>query len=519
MPESIDTTGKSLWELIEARVARTPDKVMAVDEQDRTWTYAEFHAWCERVAAGLAARGVGEGTNVSWILPSRIEAFVLVGALARLGAVQNPILPIYRQREVAFITRQTGCRLLVVPGVFRGFDYAEMAREATADLGVEVLVAEPDLPEGDPATLGPAASGAGAGEPGNPLRWVFYTSGTVADPKGAKHTDASLIAANLGMQHSLRCDADDRVAVVFPITHVGGVVWMFNSMETGAELLLVEIFSPEDSPAVLARHGVTVAAAGTVFWQAYLAAQRKQPDEPLFPEVRVFAGGGAPKPPQIHGELMREMGAPAIAGWGLTESPINTMMPLDAPDEKKAATEGTACPGVGLRTVTLEGRVGAPGEEGELQVSGAQVCLGYLDSSLDADAFTVDDEGRRWFRTGDLGVIDDEGYVVITGRLKDVIIRKGENISAKEVEDLLFEHPKVADVAVIGLPDAASGERACAVVVSASDEPLTMPEMADYLRSVDLTPQKIPEQLEIVGALPRNPSGKVLKRELREQFS
>jgi acyl-CoA synthetase (AMP-forming)/AMP-acid ligase II len=290
-------------------------------------------------------------------------------------------------------------------------------------------------------------------------------------------------------------------------------------METAAELLLVEIFDPVETPAVLARQRVTVAGSGTVFWQAYLAAQRRQPGIPLFPEARMFAGGGAPKPPQIHYELMEEMGAPAIAGWGLTESPINTMMPLDAPDEKKALTEGPACPGVNLRTVTVDGRIGAPGEEGELQVDAPQVCLGYLDSSLDADAFTLDDDGNRWFRTGDLGVIDDEGYVVITGRLKDIIIRKGENISAKEVEDLLFAHPKVADVAVIGLPDAASGERACAVVVSASDEPLTMLEMADYLRSVDLTPQKIPEQLEIVDALPRNPSGKILKRELREQYS
>ena len=264
---------------------------------------------------------------------------------------------------------------------------------------------------------------------------------------------------------------------------------------------------------------VTVAGSGTAFWQAYLAAQRKQPDVPLFPEARIFAGGGAPKPPQIHGELMAEMGAPAIAGWGLTESPINTMMPLDAPDEKKALTEGRACPGVELRTVTVEGAVGSPGEEGELQIRGAQVCLGYLDASLDEDAFTVDDEGRRWFRSGDLGVIDDEGYVVITGRLKDIIIRKGENISAKEIEDVLFAHPKVADVAVIGLADPASGERACAVVVCAPGESFTFLEMTDYLKSADLTPQKIPEQLEVVDALPRNPSGKILKRELREQFA
>jgi acyl-CoA synthetase (AMP-forming)/AMP-acid ligase II len=510
MPGNIDTTGKTLWQLIEERAARTPDKAMAIDEQDRSWTYAEFRAWCERVAAGLAGRGVGEGTNVSWILPSRIEAFVLIGALARLGAVQNPILPIYRHREVGFITRQTGCRLLVVPGTFRNVDYEKMAREATADLDVDVLVAAPDLPEGDPATLD-APAGGGT----NPLRWLFYTSGTVADPKGAQHTDASIAAANLGMQWSLRCDPTDRVAVVFPITHVGGVVWMFNTMETGAELLLVEIFSPEDSPKFLASHGVTVAAAGTVFWQAYLAAQRRQPDRPLFPEVRVFAGGGAPKPPTIHYELMQEMGAPAIAGWGLTESPINTMMELDSPDEKKATTEGKACPGVELRAITVDGAVAEPGAEGELQVRGPQVCLGYVDASLDAEAFT--DDG--WFRTGDLGVIDADGYVTITGRLKDIIIRKGENISAKEIEDLLFGHPKVADVAVIGLPDPASGERACAIVVCVPGETLTFLEMVEHLRAADLAPQKLPEQLEVVDALPRNPSGKVLKRDLRQQFS
>jgi acyl-CoA synthetase (AMP-forming)/AMP-acid ligase II len=514
MPDSIDTKGLSLWQLVEERVARTPDKVMAVDEHDRRWTYAEFRDWCERVAAGLNRLGVEEGTNVSWILPSRIEAFVLVGALARLGAVQNPILPIYRHREVGFITRQTGCRLLVVPGTFRNVDYEKMAREATADLDLQVLVADPDLPEGDPRTLGPPAS-----NDGDPMRWLFYTSGTVADPKGAKHTDASIAAANLGMQWSLRCDATDRVGVVFPITHVGGVVWMFNTMETGAELLLVEIFSPTESPRFLARHEVTVAPAGTVFWQAYLAAQRAQLSRALFPEVRVFAGGGAPKPPNIHHELMAEMGAPAMAGWGLTESPINTMMELDSPDEKKALTEGRACPGVSLRTVTADGALGGAGEEGELQVRGAQVCLGYLDASLDADAFTDDDEGRRWFRTGDLGVIDVDGYVTITGRLKDVIIRKGENISAKELEDLLFAHPKVADVAVVGVPDPASGERACAVVVCVEGEELTFLEMVGYLRAADLAPQKLPEQLELVEVLPRNPSGKVLKRDLRQQFS
>ena len=211
--------------------------------------------------------------------------------------------------------------------------------------------------------------------------------------------------------------------------------------------------------------------------------------------------------------MLAELGAPVIGGWGLTESPINTMVHVDDPDHKKAETDGRACPDVLLRTV-IDGRNCNAGEEGELRVKGPQVCMGYLDASLDADAF--DEDG--WFRTGDLGVIDAEGFVSITGRLKDIIIRKGENISAKEIEDLLYAHPAIADCAVIGLPDDSSGERACAVVVLKEGSSLSLPEMVDYLRNKQLSMHKVPEQLEIINVLPRNPSGKVLKKDLRVTY-
>jgi acyl-CoA synthetase (AMP-forming)/AMP-acid ligase II len=509
----LTTRGKTLWELVEERAAATPDKRMAYDEAGRTLTYAEYRDWCLRVAAGFAARGVGEGTAVSWILPSRFEAMVLAGALARLGAVQNPILPIYRHREVGFILRQSGCRVLVVPGVFRGFEYPLMAAEVCADLPegqtVDVVVADPELPEGDPTTLPPFRPDSEA------LRWLFYSSGTTADPKGAKHCDRSLSAANDGMQWSMEVGPTDKAAVVFPITHVGGLVWLFNTLQTGVELLMVETFNPETSPAWLGEHGCTCAGAGTVFWLTYLRAQQALPaGQRLLPDVRIFNGGGAPKPVTLHAEMMATFGAPLIGGWGLTESPINTMVHVDDPDEKKATTDGRACPGTELRAV-LDGVVLGPGQEGELQVRGPQVCMGYLDSSLDVDAFT--DDG--WFRTGDLGIIDADGYVSITGRLKDIIIRKGENISAKEIEDLLFTHPKVADVAVVGLPDPMSGERACAVIVTAGDEPITFDEMVAFLRDQQLSMHKVPEQLELVDALPRNPTGKVLKKDLRAMLA
>jgi len=507
---SIETTDRTLWQLIEARADVTPEGTMALDEAGRTLTFGAYRDWCERVAAGLAAdHGVGEGSRVSWVLPSRFEALVLTGALARLGAVQNPILPIYRHREVSFITSQSEAALLIVPGVFRGFDFAAMATEVTTGTNCTVLVADPDLPEGDPATLPPYRPAR------DELRWLFYSSGTTADPKGAKHTDASLAAANAGMQWAMEVTDADRAAVVFPVTHVGGLVWLFNAMETGVQLLMVEVFDPAATPAWLGEHGCTCAGAGTVFWLAYLAAQRAlPPGEQLLPDVRIFNGGGAPKPVTLHAEMLEAFGAPLIGGWGLTESPINTMVSVHDDDDAKATTDGRPCPGVDLRVV-MDGEVLGAGTEGELQVRGPQVCGGYLDSTLDADAFT--DDG--WFRTGDLGVVDERGYVRITGRLKDIIIRKGENISAKEIEDLLFAHPAVADVAVVGLPDAASGERACAVVVCAPGTTVTFDELVEHCRAGRLSAHKIPEQLEVVDALPRNPSGKVLKRDLRQTYA
>ena len=506
----IDTAGRSLWELIVARADATPDAQMARDEAGRTLTFGDYRAWCERVAAGLAAEfGVGEGTRVSWVLPSRFEALVLTGALARLGAVQNPILPIYRHREVTFITRQSEAALLVVPGTFRGFDFAAMATEVAGGTSTSVLVADPGLPEGDVASLAPHRPAV------DEMRWLFYSSGTTADPKGARHTDSSLAAANAGMQWSMQVTDADRAAVVFPVTHVGGLVWLFNAMQTGVELLMVEVFDPSATPAWLGRNGCTCAGAGTVFWLAYLAAQRAlPPGEQLLPDVRIFNGGGAPKPVTLHAEMMEAFGAPLIGGWGLTESPINTMVSVDDDDEAKATTDGRPCPGVELRVV-MDGEVLGSGAEGELQVRGPQVCLGYLDAGLDAEAFTSD----GWFRTGDLGVVDGRGYVSITGRLKDIIIRKGENISAKEIEDLLFAHPAVADVAVVGLPDDTSGERACAIVVCAPDASFDFEAMVEHCRSGQLSAHKIPEQLEIVDVLPRNPSGKILKKDLRTQYA
>ena len=449
------------------------------------------------------------------MLPTRLESLVLIAALARLGAVQNPILPIYRGREVRFVTKQSGTRLLLVPATWRGFDYAAMARAIAAEQpGLEVLVADPTLPEGDAAALPPPPQVAGEA----PVRWLFYTSGTTGEPKGALHTDRTLLAGAVGMCRALELRADDRVALVFPLTHVGGALWLMNGLLAGCAQIAVEIFDPETSVAALARHGVTQATAGTAFHQVYLEAQRAAGEQKIFPDVRTFPGGGAPKPPSLHYAIKREMGgAGIVSGYGLTECPVAAMNKSGDPDAKLAETEGRPNPAeMRIKVVKLDGRTAASGEEGEIRLKGPQLCKGYLDAKHNASAFDI--EG--FFRTGDLGSVDTDGFVTITGRLKDVIIRKGENIPAKEVEDLLYTHPKVADVAVVGLPDPALGELCCAVVVSEdASDPLGFDEMVAFLDAKKLMRQKIPERLEPVDVLPRNPSGKVLKNDLRDRYS
>lgn len=507
----------NLWELVEARAAAAPDALLAVDEHEHRLSVRQLRDRAETTAAGLQRLGVHVETPVSWMLPTWLHSAVLVAALARLGAVQNPILPMLGPRETRFITTQTRAELLIVPSTWHGRAYADEAHALAVDrpdLQVVVVDGDHPLPTGDPTILPPPP--ASTTPDVAPVRWVFYTSGTTADPKGARHTDHTVKAAAVGMLEALEMGPDDRTAIVFPFTHIGGIALLYSMLISGCAGVFVEAFVPPTTIPVLQREEITLAGSGTTFHLAYLAAQRDHPDRPLFPAVRAFPGGAAPKPPQLHYDLKAELGGVGIvSGYGLTEAPILTMNTVRGTDDQLAETEGPPTPGVELRLVKLDGTVAGPGDEGEIRAKGPQVFRGYLDASLDADAF--DDDG--WIRTGDLGVLRPDGHLRITGRVKDVIIRKGETISAKEVEDLLFTHPAVADVAVVGLPDPLLGERACAVIVVPADAaPPDLPAVFAFLTGAGLTVQKVPEQLELLDVLPRNASGKVLKHELRARY-
>jgi acyl-CoA synthetase (AMP-forming)/AMP-acid ligase II len=512
----------TVWALVERGAEQWSDHVLLADDHGRSLTGRELRDAAEATAAALATHGIGGGTVVSWQLPTTLETMVVMIALSRLGAVQNPLIPILREREVTFITNQVGTEVFITTERWRGFEHGDLGRTLAAAQGFTVVITDLDT---DPTTIGntlrldqgdPSALAAAPPLDELPVRWIYTSSGTTADPKCVRHTDRTVMHG-AGGPIGAGAAPDDVNAVAVPVSHIGGMLMLTAALMTGMQLALFEAFDPATSPDRMAAHGATVLGSAVPFFLAYFDAQQRHGDEPLFPRLRMLSGGGATTPPEISRRAREVLGVRGIANsWGLTEFPVATYGQLNAPIDVLDTTTGPAVAGVEVRTVTDDERVCAAGEEGELRLRGPQCFLGYVDASLDAAAF--DDEG--WFRTGDLGIIDADGNVTVTGRIKDIIIRNAENISALEIEDALYQHPAVADVAVVAAPDRRTGERVCAFVVVAPDaQAPTLQVLADHCRALGLAVQKCPEQLELVDVLPRNSYGKVLKQDLRKRVA
>jgi acyl-CoA synthetase (AMP-forming)/AMP-acid ligase II len=503
----------TIWELVRRRAEISGDAPMLRDPAGRRVSWTECAALVERTAAGLLGQGIGPGTKVTWQLPTRIDSVVVSLALARLGAVQNPVLHLYREREVGAVLRQSKPDFFLVPGVWKDRDFGAMAKTLAADLDQPPTIVEltDELPAGDPSTLPPAP------DDGDAIRWVYYTSGTTSEPKGVQHSDQTLMAGGRGLAAALDMSSDDLGSIAFPYSHIGGPDYLLMMLSAGFGAVLVESFLPADAVATYRELGVTMCGGSTAFYQMFLGEQRKSPREKVIPTLRIMSGGGAPKPPELFYDVEREMGVRLVHGYGMTEIPMIAMGSPHDSDDQLANTEGKPVRGAEVRIVREDETVAGPDEEGEVRVRGPVVCRGYTDDATTKEAYDAD----GWFRTGDLGVLRADGHLRLTGRLKDVIIRKGENISARELEDVLFNHPKVGDVAVIGLPDRERGEMVCAVVEPPEGgEALSFDDMVETCTAAGLMRQKIPERLEVVDKLPRNETlNKVLKYKLREQLS
>src|SRR5438094_6272758 len=509
----------SLWAMLEARVERTPERVYLIEgrEGGRQYTFGDLHARAARIAAALHRLGIGPGDVVSWQLPNWFEGVALAAAIDRVGAVSNPIITIYREQEITFVCRQAGSRVLVVPGVVRGTDHREIAaavRAASPDLE-HVLTVRAEPAGGMQALEALEAAAVPPPSPRGPddVSMLFYTSGTTAEPKGVLHTPSTLGAVNHFHAKLFPPSADDRTLLQFPLTHIGGIVlFVMHQLRCGSSAVFMDSYDPELAIELIARHAITAAGGPPAVLQGMLGAPNFTAE--MVRSVRLTGSGAADVSPELMRMAKQRFGSIAYRSYGMTECPILSCGAPGDPEEKLHGTDGHPSPGCTARLVDEAGRPVAPGVEGEIEAYGPQLCVGYLDAALNV-AFTAD----GFFRTGDLGVLDHGGFLRITGRRKDIIIRKGENLSAKGIEDVLAEHPKVADVAVIGVPDAASGERVCAcVVMRAAATALSLWEVAAFIEMRHVLRQKIAAQLDVVAELPRNATGKVRKDVLRARF-
>jgi cyclohexanecarboxylate-CoA ligase len=502
-----------------------PDALAVVDG-DVSLTYGEADRRVAATAASLQDIGVVHGEVVSWQLPNWHEAYILHQAVLRIGAMSNPIIPIYRQRELAYILKEAGSRVLIMPETFRGFSYTGMLDDIRGELPLleHVVLCRPSgitaLPGFDEFSAGDRRPRAVERTPDDPMLLLF-TSGTTARPKGAVHTHNTLDYENQSIIDVFGLTRSDIVFMPSPVAHITGLLYGLQLPPMlGTTVAFQDVWEVQEGRRLIDRYRCTFTVAATPF--LHDLTYREDPDGRDVSSMRVFGCGGADVPPGLIRDARERLGCVVSRVYGSTEFPTLSTCGPDDPAAKGALTDGRAIGAAEYRVVDGEGRPAGTGEVGELLVTGPELFLGYRRAEDDAGAFT----GDGWFRTGDLAAADAAGYLTIRGREKDIILRGGENISVTEVEDLLFDHPLIAELAIVAMPDPVMVERACAFVVArpgadpgegGGPEPgLTLDGLARYLIAKGVAKQKIPERLELVAELPKTQSGKIQKFRLRD---
>jgi acyl-CoA synthetase len=516
-----------LGQLVDRSLRQFAERPFTFRSEYRPWkgTYGEIRQLALRAAEGLARRGISSGDIVAFQLPNWVEAAVTFYAVTYLGAVIVPIVHTYGPKEVAYILRRSDVRLFVTADRFGSTDYLAHLDEVRGGLPAlesVIVVGEGPAPAGTEnfrALLeAPPIASPTWGDPHAPVV-IAYTSGTTADPKGVIHSDVTLMA-EMRHQTTMRGAggrADRSSLVGAPLGHAGG---MYSSLLTplpaGLPVHLIDKWDPGAVLRAMLEDGLSSGGGVTFFLTSLL----DHPDcTPAHHALIGRAGmGGAAVPPAVS-DRAEALGIDVSRSYGSTEHPSITGSWGETPAAKRKYTDGRPLPGVEIRLVDDDGRDVSPGAPGEILSRGPDMFLGYTDSALTREAIDAD----GWFATGDIGQADEDGYITIVDRKKDIIIRGGENISALEVEELLLRMPGVVEVAVVAAPDARLGEHGCAFVRvegGAAGEPgeLTLPMLRSHLAASGLGRQKWPEELRMIDDLPRTPSGKVRKADLRRQL-
>jgi cyclohexanecarboxylate-CoA ligase len=512
-PERVLTDYFDRW------VAERPDDTAVIGFRDDTGatTRLSWRELAQAVAAvsrGLQACGVGWGDVVSFQLPNWWQFAAVHLACVRLGAASNPLMPIFRHKELSFMVAHAESKVLIAPARFRDFDHGALAlrlKEEIASVRHVFLVGGAGEDSFEQALLAGregVAPESGATLRPNDITQLLYTSGTTGEPKGAMHTSNTLIGSTLTFMQRMQIGPQDVIFMPSPLAHqIGFEYGLMVSVLAGAPLVLMDIWNPERAVRLMEEHRVTYMFAATPFLAdltSFPGIELRQLDA-----FRLFVASGAPIPPVLVRAAQEKLKADIVAGWGMTECGILTTTNLSG--HKVQESDGYPLPGEEVRIVDEAGRETMREQQGTLKIRGAGLFVGYLKRP---QLYDVDAEG--WFDTGDIARMDLEGYIRICGRKKDIIIRGGENIPVVQVESTIYKIPQVVEAAIVAMPDARLGERACAFVVLRPGMRLAMKDVRAFLEEQGVAKQFWPERLEIVEQMPRTPTGKIQKFVLRE---
>jgi acyl-CoA synthetase len=515
---------ETLGALVDRCLCAAPDAGVHIWSESRPWhgTYAEIRTDALRLVTVLAESGLEAGDVVAFQLPNWREAVVAFYGLAMGGYVLVPIVHIYGHKEVRFILGQSRARAYISADRYGHVDYLDIvdgaAPDELADLELHLVVGSAEGPPHSQVRRVPwdvvhaAAPAAAIGTADcDDVCVLAYTSGTTSDPKGVMHSHRTLVAELLHMRGWITPGSPNLMGS--PVTHATGMLGaVLAPMDIGEDIHLIDRWDPSRVLQIMLDADVGAGTGASVFLASLL-------DHPAFsPEharrMRRIGLGGAPVPIAL-AERAASHGISIVRAYGSTEHPSVTGCSFDDPADKRHATDGAPMTGVEIRLLGDDGGPAASGEAGEIWSRGPDLCVGYADPALTGEMF----DGDGWYRSGDMGVLDAAGFLTITDRVKDVIIRGGENISAAEIEESIGMLPQVAEVAVVAVPDERLGEHACAVVrLVPGVESVDLSDITAELERIGLARQKWPEELRTVEDFPRTASGKVRKVDLRRQL-
>lgn len=480
-----------------------PERILVVDGNFRISASTLFDQ-SERLAKALVSR-FSPGNVVSFMIPNWHEAAVIYMAATRAGMVAHPILPSLRDHDLRFMLSDIDSKMIFVPANFRKHDYGAMMERVSAELSTppETVVLRGDARShtGYEALMGEIWDVSLPTLDADEVRMVMYTSGTTGSPKGVMHTHNSLNALIRQIKAHWLVEPGDSFLVPSPISHIGGSIYAFEMpLMLGTTAILMESWNADEGVAIMHREGCTHMAGATPFLQALLASARAA--DTRLPDLKIFICGGASVPPTLIREASDYFDKAIVSRvYGSTEVPVTTVGVIDANDvEHSAETDGRP----GIATVKIS-------DSGEIRAKGPQMLVGYVRAEDEAKVF--DEDG--YYHTGDQGHLLNGEYLIVTGRIKDIIIRNGENISPKEIEDLLVLHPDISEIAIVGVPDERTGEKAVAVIVPKDGAKPDLAALGTFLTPYGVAKFKYPEAVVLSNALPKNDAGKVMKQAIR----